>query len=122
MKDIEKVLNSKLYINLWSLIFKKYHNLINIFKKWNADKLPPHYEEYDIEIELKSEKTSNFEPLYSIFCEELQVLWEYLDEHLVKRFIWSSYSSFVFPVLFARKPGEELYFCIDYQTLNVITI
>src|SRR5438034_11482885 len=54
--------------------------------------------------------------------EELQVLQQYLDEHLAKEFIQSSHFSFVFSVLFVKKLDEKLHFCIDYQALNAITI
>ena len=56
IKDIKKVLNSKLYTNSQSLISKEYHNLINIFNKKHADKLAPHYDEYNFKIKLKLSK------------------------------------------------------------------
>ena len=74
MKDIEKALELKSYINLQSFVSEEYHNLINVFERQNADKLLSHQEEYNIEIDLKSEKTSNFELLYSMLQEKLQVL------------------------------------------------
>ncbi len=86
MKDIKKVLNSNSYINLWLFILEKYHNLINIFKK-KADKLTSYQERYNIEINLKSDKMSNFESLYSMLWEELQVLYKYFDKQLTKKFI-----------------------------------
>ena len=39
MKNIEKILKLKLYTDLQSFVFKKYHNLIDIFEKQHADKL-----------------------------------------------------------------------------------
>ena len=33
MKNIEKVLKLKSYINSWSIIFKEYHDLINVFER-----------------------------------------------------------------------------------------
>ena len=66
MKDIEKVLNSKSYIDSQSHILKEYHDLIDIFKRQNVNKLAPHHEEYNFKIKLKSEKTSKFEFLYSM--------------------------------------------------------
>src|SRR5438034_5173170 len=76
----------------------------------------------DIEIDLKSDKMSKFESLYSMSQEELQVLHEYLDEQLTKEFIQSSCFSFVSFMLFVKKSEEELHFCIDYSALNAIMI
>ncbi len=56
MKDIEKVFELKLYINLWSFVSKKYHDLINVFKKQNINKLFSHQKKYDIKIKLKLKK------------------------------------------------------------------
>jgi len=42
MKNIEKILNSKLYINSYSHVFKEYHDLIDMFEKQNANKLSLH--------------------------------------------------------------------------------
>ena len=114
MTDIEKALNLKLYVNSQFLISEEYHDLINVFEKKNADKLSSHCKDYNIEIDLKSEKMLNFRFMYDMSQEELQILQEYLDEHLAKEFIQSSHSSFAFSVLFARKSDKELHFCIDY--------
>src|SRR5438034_8958202 len=66
MKNIKKVLNSKSYIDSQSFISEEYHDLIDVFKKKKTDKLISHQEKYDIEIDLKSGKMSNFESLYSM--------------------------------------------------------
>ena len=121
MVDIEKALNSKPYIDSWSLVPEEYHNLLDIFDKKNTDKLPL-YHEYDIGIDLEPEKTLNFRLLYSMLQEELQVLCEYLDKHLAKEFIQPSCFFFMFSVLFVKKSGEGLHFCIDYWVLNIITV
>ena len=55
--------------------------------KKKADKFTFYWKKYDIEIDLKSDKMSNFESLYSMSWKELQVLCEYLDEQLAKKFI-----------------------------------
>jgi hypothetical protein len=53
--------------------------------------------------------------------DELLVLRKTLTELLDKRFIRVSSSPAVVPVLFVRKPGGALRFCVDYQALNRIT-
>ena len=52
---------------------EEYHDLLDMFEKKNADKLPSH-KDYNIKIELKLEKMPNFKSLYSMSQEELQVL------------------------------------------------
>ncbi len=53
--------------------------------------------------------------------EELLVLRKTLIELLDKNFIRVSQSSAAAPVLFAKKPGGGLRFCVDYRALNAIT-
>jgi hypothetical protein len=54
--------------------------------------------------------------------KELQVLCKFLKENLDKGFIRVSTSSAASPVLFTKKPGDKLRFCVNYQALNTITI
>lgn len=67
-------------------------------------------------------KTPPLGPLYSMSQDQLKCLKKYLEEHLDKGFIRASSSSAAFPVLFARKPGGGLQFCVDNRQLNAITI
>ncbi len=53
--------------------------------------------------------------------EELLLLWKTLTEYLDKNFIRISSLLAAAPVLFARKPGRGLWFCVDYRALNAIT-
>ena len=108
MKDIKKILESKSYADSCFFVFKKYYNLIDVFERQKADELTSHQKEYDIEIDLKLEKISSFEFLYNMLWDELQMLQQYLNEHLIKDFIQSNHSSFVFSVLFAKKSSKEL--------------
>ena len=66
MKDIEKVLKSKSYTDSQLFVSEEYHDLIDIFERQNVNKLFSHQEEYDIRIELKSEKNLNFDFLYNM--------------------------------------------------------
>jgi hypothetical protein len=66
MKNSEKALKLKSYTNSQSFVSEKYHDLIDVFERQNTDKLLSHQKKYNIEIDLKSEKTSNFESLYSM--------------------------------------------------------
>ena len=53
--------------------------------------------------------------------DELLVLRKTLTEYLDKGFIRVSNSPAAAPVLFVRKPGGGLRFCVDYRGLNQIT-
>src|SRR5438046_8983802 len=71
MKDIEKALKSKTYVDPQFFIFEELHDIINTFEKQHADKLVLHCKNHDFKIELKSEKTPSFEPLYEMSRDEL---------------------------------------------------
>ena len=58
--------------------------------------------------------------IYSILKYKFEQIKKYLNEHLKKEFIISSYASFALFVLFVEKSNEELRFCVDYRKLNVI--
>jgi hypothetical protein len=49
-----------------------------------------------------------------MLVKELQVFCKFLKENLDKGFIRANTSSVASPVLFAKKPGGRLRFCIDY--------
>ncbi|KAM4064033.1 reverse transcriptase (RNA-dependent DNA polymerase) [Hirsutella rhossiliensis] len=86
-----------------------------------ADKLPPH-RGCDHEIQLQPGTTPPHGPLYGMSEDELVVLRKFLQENLDKGFIRASTSPAASPVLFAKKPGGGLRFCVDYRGLNAITI
>jgi hypothetical protein len=54
--------------------------------------------------------------------DKLLVFRKFLDKNLAKGFIRTSISPVASLVLFAKKPGGGLRFCIDYYTLNTIII
>jgi hypothetical protein len=53
---------------------------------------------------------------------KLKVLWKYLDNNLEKGFIRASSSPVASLVIFVKKPGGGLQFCVDYRGLNALTI
>lgn len=88
--------------------------------------LPPHRPGVDHAIELEQdeygrERDVPYGPLYSMTKEELLVLRKTLTDHLEKGWIRVSRSPAGAPVLFVRKPGGGLRFCVDYRKLNEIT-
>ena len=67
------------------------------------------------------EKEVPWGPLYGMSRDELLVLRKTLTELLDKNWIRASSSPGGAPVLFAKKPGGGLRFCVDYRALNAIT-
>ena len=58
--------------------------------------------------------------IYSISNHKLEQIKKYLNEHLKKKFIVSSYILFASVDLFAEKLNEELRFYVNYRKLNAI--
>jgi len=85
MKDIEKALKPKTYVDPQLFIPEELHNIIDTFEKQHVNKLVSHHKNHNFKIELKSEKTSSFELLYEMSHNELMILQQYLDEHLTKK-------------------------------------
>ncbi len=77
---------------------------------------------YDHKIQLQKSKTSIFEPLYDMSQDELRILKKYLKNNLIKDFIQVSSSLAISSILFVKKPSEELRFCVNYRSLNVMTV
>lgn len=102
------------------LLPKEYHHLIDVFSKKKADELPEHRAS-DHHIVLEGDIKPGYCPLYNMSREELDLVKNYLEEHLAKGFIQASGSPFASPVLFVRKPGGGLRFCVDYRKLNALT-
>ncbi|KAI1006047.1 hypothetical protein K3495_g2170 [Podosphaera aphanis] len=100
--------------------------LEDIFKEDNSKELPPHRPGHDMEINLEKDETGKekappYGPLYDMSKEELLVLRKTLVDLLDKGWIRASASPASSPVLFAKKPGGGLRFCVDYRGLNAIT-
>ena len=58
--------------------------------------------------------------IYLISKYKFEQVKKYLNEHLKKEFIVSSYALFASSILFIEKPNKELRFCVDYKKLNAI--
>lgn len=90
--------------------------------KGEADILAKHWKE-DHKIKFVDSKQAPFVWNYKPFSDqETDTMKKYIDKHLGKDFIKPSLSAAAAPVLLVWKPGGELQFCVDYCTLNKITI
>jgi hypothetical protein len=123
MQDLNiqlKKQNNNKVIDLKSMISSEYHDFLNVFFKKKTNILSSH-RKHDHKIEIETKKSHEYASLYNISKDELLLIKKYLQEHLNKRFIETSTASYASLILFAKKLGEELRFCIDYRKLNVIT-
>ena len=84
------------------VLSEKYFDFSDIFDKAKADKLPKHLH-YDLTIELINDKQPLFGPIYNLFKTELEVIHEYMNEILAKKFIQPSKSPSKALVLFLPK-------------------
>lgn len=129
LRDIERALSPKRPRSrqeLLRIIPPRFHDLLPLFMKWEADKLNPHKPGIDHQIPFKKGPDGQDPPvpygaLYGMSREELLVLRKTLNDLLDKGFIRASSSEAAAPVLFVRKPGGGLRFCCDYRALNAIT-
>ena len=98
--------------------------IINAFNRQDAKTLPPYRKGIDHEINFVEGKTNDdvpAMPLYQISKDQLLVLRKTLTELLDNDFIRVSNSSAAAPVIFVKKPGGGLWFCVDYCWLNEIS-
>ena len=98
--------------------------IINAFNRQDAKTLPPHRKGIDHEINFVEGKTNDdvpAMPLYQMLKDQLLVLRKSLTELLDNGFIRVSNSPAAASVIFVKKPGGELQFCVDYRRLNEIS-
>jgi hypothetical protein len=92
----------------------------DVFSKKASDELPPH-RPYDHKIQLETDNTLGYSPLYNQSVKELQAVKKYLEENLQKGFIVDSQAPFASPTLFVKKANGSLRFCVDFRKLNALT-
>ncbi len=111
--DIQIDLDKKPTINRLTKLPLEYHNYVDVFLVAESDKLLPH-RSYDHKTQLLPGKILDHDSMYWMSRDELLVLKKYLEYNFCKEFIYASTSSTASPVLFVKKPGERLRFCVDY--------
>lgn len=125
LADINKALRQKIVTDPRTKLPQQYQEFWALFDKSQADKLPPSRPGADHQIQLEQangkEAEAPWGPLYNMSRDELLVLRKTLTELLDKNFIRVSNSPAAAPVLFVKKPGGGLRFCVDYRGLNRIT-
>ena len=129
LRDIEKALQIKTPLTAEQIrqqLPEYLQSYVHLFQPKEGEDLPPlRGPEVDHQLELEQENGKDpktpYGPLYSMSRDELLVLRKTLHELLDKGFIRASNSPAASPVLFVRKPGGGLRFCVDYRALNAIT-
>ncbi len=95
-----------------TVIPAKYYDLLDVFSKKNSDILLSHRKYHKIKLE--EEQKYGYAPLYKMPPQELDAVKHYLDLYLAKGFIQASSAFYSSPVLFVKKPGGGIRFCVDY--------
>lgn len=130
LQDIEKALRPKTLLTKEEVrqqLPTYLQPYAELFTPKEGKELPPlRGPKVDHQIELVPDKDGKtpevpYGPLYSMSRDELLVLRKTLYELLEKGFIRTSNSPAASPVLFVRKPGGGLRFCVDYRALNAIS-
>jgi hypothetical protein len=104
---------------------KELKGLKRCFDDDEGTAIPPHRSGRDHAIPLEKdeqrrERDVPWGTLYGMSREELLVLRKTLTDLLDKGWIRASSLAAGAPVLFVKKPGEGLHFCVDYRALNAI--
>lgn len=124
--DINKALAPKPATDPKEKLPPHYHEYLSVFSRERAEELPSPRPGIDHRIPLEAdadghEKQPPWGPLYGMSREELIVLRKTLTELLDKGYIRASSSPASAPILFVKKPGGGLRFCVDYRGINEIT-
>jgi len=119
-EDLEVYQQSKNVDSITILSFR-YFKFLDVFFKKNVDILSLH-QAHDHVIHFKEDAQFSVFALYNMNHDEILELRRYLNENLSKDFIQVSHFQMIISVLFIKKLEEELYFCVNYWDLNIITI
>ena len=124
LADIQKALTRKEYRDLAQYAPNWLMPVINAFNRQDAKTLPPHRKGIDHEINFVERKTNDdvpAMPLYQMSKDQLLMLCKTLTELLDNGFIRVSNLLAATPIIFVKKPGGGLRFCVDYRRLNEIS-
>ena len=111
---------------LWNKALTKvmveYSDYKNIFSAKNIMELLENNRMNEHTIELEEDKQPLFKPIYSLSPVELEILKTYIETNMANGFIFCCKSPTGTLILFDKKPDESLHLCVNYRSLNNITI
>jgi hypothetical protein len=113
---------TNIYVLSPSEISAKYQDLMEVFFKVNINKLSPHWDYINHHIPLEEKFKSVYDFIYNLSKTEFSVMKKHLKKNLEKGFICLFTFLWELSVLFVKKPDSSLWMCIDYHTLNWMTI
>ena len=124
------LVHSKKQAQVEALLFNKvstkipeeYSDYSNIFLAENVAELPENTGMNEHAIELEEDKQPPFSPIYSLGQRELETLKTYIETNLANSFIRPFKSPAGAPIFWDRKFDKNLYFRINNQGFNNITI
>ena len=121
-RGIEHVLKPKIKTDPATVLLDVYKEFLKSFSYEEANKLPPARPGIDHIIRMQPGTQPPARLLYGMSRNELKVLKKYLEDNLSKEYIRAFSSPAAAHVLFVKKPGGGLRFCVDYRGLNELII
>ena len=122
LRDLEQALKPKIKTDPATVLPGYYKEFLKVFSHEKANKLPSHRPGVDHTIKMQPSTQPPAGPLYGMSRDELQVLKKYLENNPSKRFIWALSSPAAALVLFVKKLGGGIWFCVNCCGLNTLTI
>ena len=99
----------------------KYSDFDNVFLKRSANVLSKQIKANKHTIEPEKGKQPPYGPIYSLKPVELELFKTYIEINLVIGFIQASKLPADALILFAHKPNDNFYLCVNYQGHNNLT-
>ena len=100
----------------------KYSDFADVFSPDLATELPEYTEINTHAIDMEEDKQLLYGHIYSLGPMELETFKTYIETNLANGFIRSLKSPAGAPIVFDKKPNGSLRLCVNYWSLNNITI
>ena len=97
------------------------NDLMEAFSEIASDSLNTH-DQVEHPIDLVDDRIPKSGPIYNMSQDELATIREYLESAQRKKWIRPSTAQCGAPVLFVKKPDGGLRLCVDYRSLNELTV
>ena len=110
-----------LLINSMSVSLE-YANYSDVFEEKEILQLSSYCFSINYEITLASDSNPFYSSIYNLSESELHYFKEYINQMLVRGFIYPSNFPFSLLILFIKKANESLCFIANYHTLNKMTV